>query len=75
MNKTIAKSRSAAYSEMELRRKRLEKLRVAEAHLIAEKQANMKGRKRKIETSRDGGGEGQEGKEPAVYKWRRKRSK
>ena len=35
---------------MELRRKRLEKLRVAEAHLIAENQANMKGRKHKIET-------------------------
>jgi len=76
IDKSIAKSRSAAYSEMELRRKRLEKLRVAEAHLIAEKQANMKGRKRKIETSRDdGSGVGQEGKEPAVYKWRRKRSK
>lgn len=76
IDKSIAKSRSAAYSEMELRRKRLEKLRVAEAHLISEKQANMKGRKRKIETSRDdGSGVGQEGKEPAVYKWRRKRSK
>lgn len=77
IDKTIAKSRSASYSEMELRRKRLEKLRVAEAHLIAEKQANMKGRKRKIVTSRDGngGGGGGGGKEPAVYKWRRKRSK
>jgi len=30
IDKTIAKSRSAAYSEMELRRKQLEKLRVAE---------------------------------------------
>jgi U3 small nucleolar RNA-associated protein 11 len=74
IDKSIAKSRSASYSEMELRRKRLEKLRVAEAHLIAEKQANMKGRKRKIESSRDGAG-GSEGQEPAVYKWRRKRSK
>lgn len=75
LDKSVAKSRSAAYSEMELRRKRLEKLRVAESHLIAEKQANMKGRKRRIETSRDGDGGGGEGKEPAVYKWRRKRSK
>ena len=58
---------------MELRNERLKKLELAEAHLIVEKQCNMKGRKRKIvgkEEDEDGG----QGK-PAVYKWRRKRAK
>ena len=73
LEKRVAKSRSAAYSEMELRNERLKKLELAEAHLIVEKQCNMKGRKRKIvgkEEDEDGG----QGK-PAVYKWRRKRAK
>jgi len=70
LEKRIAKSRSAAYTEMELRTVRLQKLQNAEAHLIVEKQANMKGRKRKIEGKEDG----KDGK-PAVYKWRRKRAK
>jgi len=70
LEKRIAKSRSAAYTEMELRTVRLQKLQNAETHLIVEKQANMKGRKRKIE----GKDEGKDGK-PAVYKWRRKRAK
>merc|ERR1712029_968111 len=48
LERSIAKSRSRAYSEMGLRHERLKKLRVAEAHLVAEKQAGMKGRKRKI---------------------------
>ena len=68
LEKRIAKSRSAAYSEMELRNERMKKLQNAEAHLIVEKQTRMKGRKRKI-----AGNEG-DGK-PAVYKWRRKRAK
>lgn len=70
LEKRIAKSRSAAYTEMELRTVRLRKLQNAEAHLIVEKQTNMKGRKRKIEGKEDG----KDGK-PAVYKWRRKRAK
>lgn len=72
LEKSVAKSRSAAYGEMELRRKRLEKLRLAEAHLVSEKQGNMKGRKRKIGEGE--AGEGDVGK-PAVYRWRRKRAK
>lgn len=70
LEKRVIKSRSAAYSEMELRHERLQKLQNVEAHLIVEKQVNMKGRKRKIE----GKEEGVDGK-PAVYKWRRKRAK
>uniref|UniRef100_A0A7S2KRK9 U3 small nucleolar RNA-associated protein 11 n=1 Tax=Skeletonema marinoi TaxID=267567 RepID=A0A7S2KRK9_9STRA len=67
LEKRIAKSRSAAYSEMELRNERMKKLQNAEAHLIVEKQTRMKGRKRKIAGKEDG--------KPAVYKWRRKRAK
>lgn len=70
LEKRVAKSRSAAYSEMELRHERLKKLQNAEAHLIVEKQVHMKGRRRKIV----GKEEGVDGK-PAVYKWRRKRAK
>ena len=71
LEKRVAKSRSAAYSEMEMRNERLKKLQNAEAHLIVEKQVQMKGRKRKIV-----GGEGDDGGgKPAVYKWRRKRAK
>jgi U3 small nucleolar RNA-associated protein 11 len=70
LERAVAKSRSASYSEMELRRRRLEKLKVAEMHLIAEKQANMTGRKRRIE-----GGAGEGGGKLAVYKWRRKRAR
>ena len=72
LERAVAKSRSAAYSEMELRRRRLEKLRIAEAHLVAEKHGNARGRKRKIGEGEAGEGDG--GK-PAVYKWRRKRAK
>ena len=67
LERRIAKSRSAAYSEMELRNERMKKLQNAEAHLIVEKQTRMKGRKRKIAGKEDG--------KPAVYKWRRKRAK
>mmetsp|Transcript_9664 Transcript_9664/g.15808 ORF Transcript_9664/g.15808 Transcript_9664/m.15808 type:complete len:343 (-) Transcript_9664:59-1087(-) len=67
LEKRIAKSRSAAYTEMELRNERMKKLQNAEAHLIVEKQTRMKGRRRKIEGKGDG--------KPAVYKWRRKRAK
>ena len=70
LEKRVAKSRSAAYSEMELRNERLKKLQNAEAHLVVEKQMNMKGRKRKI-AGKEGGVDGK----PAVYKWRRKRAK
>ena len=55
---------------MELRNERVKKLQNAEAHLVVEKQVQMKGRRRKIE----GKEEGVDGK-PAVYKWRRKRAK
>lgn len=68
LERRIAKSRSAAYSEMELRNERMKKLENAEAHLIVEKQTRMKGRKRKIVGKEDGG-------RPVVYKWRRKRAK
>merc|ERR1712194_45889 len=67
LERSVAKSRSAAYSEMELRNERLKKLQNAEAHLLAEKYVRGKGRKRKILGKEDG--------KPAVYKWRRKRSK
>ncbi len=67
LERRIAKSRSAAYSEMELRNERMKKLQNAEAHLIVEKQTRTKGRKRKIAGKEDG--------RPVVYKWRRKRAK
>mmetsp|Transcript_18672 Transcript_18672/g.40070 ORF Transcript_18672/g.40070 Transcript_18672/m.40070 type:complete len:331 (-) Transcript_18672:225-1217(-) len=70
LERSVAKSRSAAYSEMELRNERLMKLKNAEAHLVVEKQVRMKGRRRKIE----GRGDGADGK-PAVFKWRRKRAR
>ena len=68
LEKRIAKQRSAAYSEMELRNARLMKLKNAEDHLVVQKNVQMKGRKRKIE------GKSEDGK-PAVYKWRRTRAK
>ena len=67
LERRVPKSRSAAYSEMEQRQQRLQKLQNAEAHLVVEQQARMKGRKRKIAGKEDG--------KPAVYKWRRKRAK
>lgn len=70
LERSVAKARSAAYSEMELRNGRLKKLQNAEAHLIVEKQVQMKGRNRKI-VGKEGGEDGK----PAVYKWRRKRAK
>mmetsp|Transcript_4828 Transcript_4828/g.10987 ORF Transcript_4828/g.10987 Transcript_4828/m.10987 type:complete len:331 (-) Transcript_4828:1265-2257(-) len=70
LERNVAKSRSAAYSEMELRNARLKKLQNAEAHLVVEKQVQMKGRSRKI-VGKEGGKDGK----PAVYKWRRKRAK
>ena len=48
LERRVAKSRSAAYGEMELRNERLKKLQNAEAHLIMEKQVRVKGRRRKI---------------------------
>ena len=71
LEKQIARSRSAAYTEMELRNERLAKLQSAEAHLVVEKNCGAKGRKRKV-AGKEGGAE--DGK-PAVYKWRRKRAK
>ncbi|KAL7537662.1 hypothetical protein ACHAXR_011373 [Thalassiosira sp. AJA248-18] len=71
LEKRVAKSRSAAYSEMELRNERLKKLQNAEAHLIVEKQVNMKGARRRQIEGKEGGVDGR----PAVYKWRRKRAK
>jgi U3 small nucleolar RNA-associated protein 11 len=67
LERRVAKSRSAAYTEMEMRNERVQKLKAAEEALIVEKQCGMKGRRRKIA---DGDGE-----KPAQYKWRRKRAK
>ncbi len=61
----IQKARSAAYSEMEARLKRVETLERAEAQVTTEKLVAAKGRKRKIQEA--------EGGKPAQYKWRRKR--
>jgi len=60
-----AKARTASYSEMEARVKRVKALERAEAHLITEKLVASKGRKRKIVPAENG--------MPAIYKWRRKR--
>jgi len=65
--KTVAKARAAAYGEMEARKKRVMEMGVAEAHLVTEKLVSSKGRKRKIKGAEDG--------KPAVYKWRRQRSR
>jgi U3 small nucleolar RNA-associated protein 11 len=65
--KKIQKTRTAAYNEMDARRKRLEAMKRAEAHLITEKLVASKGRKRKIKEAEDG--------QPAQYKWRRKRQR
>jgi len=63
--KKLAKARSGAYKEMELRRERVEKMKTAEDHLTTEKLVAGKGRKRKVKAEDDG--------RPAQYKWRRKR--
>lgn len=65
--KKLAKARSSAYREMESRRERADKMKIAEDHLITEKLVAGKGRKRKIKTGENG--------QPAQYKWRRKRLK
>lgn len=67
LEKRVAKSRSAAYTEMEMRNDRVQKLKAAEEALVVEKQCGMKGRRRKISGGEDG--------RPAQYKWRRKRAK
>jgi len=68
MEKQIARLRSSAYTEMELRNERLTMLKNAEDHLVVQKNVEGKGRKRKI------AGKSEDGK-PAAYKWRRKRAK
>ena len=65
--KKLARATSGAYRQMESRRERAEKMKMAEDHLITEKLVGGKGRKRKIKTGEDG--------RPAQYKWRRKRLK
>lgn len=70
MAKKIAKAKLKSYKELEARTRRIEALQVAEAHLMTEKLVQQsKGRKRKI----SGASGGEEGKQPAQYKWRRKR--
>ena len=64
--KRIAKARLASYHELEARQTRKSMLQKAEAHLVTEKLIHSKGRKRKIKEAENGN--------PAVYKWRRKRS-
>lgn len=75
--RSIAKARSGAYAEMEMRMERFNKLKDAEDRLISEQHANAKGRKRKIETNNYTGYDNEDGggKRPAVYKWRRKRAR
>ena len=68
LERRVAKSRSAAYTEMEMRNERVQKLKAAEDALVVEKQRGMKGRKRKI-----AGADGEDG--IPQYKWRRKRQK
>ena len=68
LERRVAKSRSAAYTEMEMRNERAQKLKAAEDALVVEKQCGMKGRRRKIT-----GGDGEGG--VPQYKWRRKRAK
>jgi len=63
----IVKAKEQSYAELAARKERIQKLRVAEAHLLAEKLASAKGRKRKIKGAEDG--------MPAVYKFRMKRAK
>ena len=65
--KTLSKARAQAYAEMEARTKRIDLMKNAEAHLITEKIVASKGRKRKIKPAENG--------KPAVYKFRRKRSR
>lgn len=62
-----AKERANAYKELEARKERIKTLEITEAHLVTEKLLRGKGAKRKIKDSEDG--------RPAVYKWKRKRSK
>jgi len=63
----VARARSAAYSELKARTKRLKILAQAEAHLITEKLVSGKGTKRKIKPAENG--------HPAQYLWNRKRLK
>mmetsp|Transcript_23030 Transcript_23030/g.32444 ORF Transcript_23030/g.32444 Transcript_23030/m.32444 type:complete len:304 (+) Transcript_23030:132-1043(+) len=63
----ISKARNAAYKAMEAREGRMATLKNAEGHLITEKIIASKGRKRKVAGGEDG--------KPAIYKFRRKRSK
>ncbi len=65
--KNISKARSNAYAEMEARKKRIERLKNAEAHLVVEKIVASKGRKRKVKGAEDG--------KPAIYKFRKKRAR
>jgi len=67
----LAKARASSYRELEARRKRVEDLERAEAHMVTEKLASAKGRKRKLEPVETGNQ--QSGAAPAQYKWRRKR--
>ncbi len=65
--KVLSKARSQAYAELEARTKRIERMKIAEAHLVTEKIVASKGRKRKIKPAEDG--------KPAIYKFRRKRAR
>lgn len=60
-----ANARADEYNELLKRKKRLSKLKLAEAHLETQKLVQSKGQKRKIKDAEDG--------KPAVYKWRTKR--
>ncbi len=63
----ISKARQSAYAEMEARKRRIDILKNAEAHLVTEKIVASKGRKRKVKGGESG--------KPAIYKFRRKRAR
>ena len=65
--KIVSRSREKAYAEIEGRRKRIQQLKKAEAHLVTEKIVASKGTKRKVKGATDG--------MPAIYKFKRKRAK
>ncbi|CAM9538676.1 unnamed protein product [Ascophyllum nodosum] len=66
--KKVLKKRDASYSELVQRLERAEKIKKAEDHLEAQRKVmNSKGTKRKVKDAQDG--------QPAVYKWKKERSR
>jgi U3 small nucleolar RNA-associated protein 11 len=61
----VAKEKAASYRELQARTQRVKDMKRAEAHLLTQKWAASKGRKRLIRAA--------EGGQPAQYKWSRRR--